>query len=326
MSTTRWLLRLVVAAALIASAVIGAAALESRADEPPLAVYVAPAGDDTADGRTPETAVASLTQAQVILDAERGDQAAEVRLACGWIVTQNLAWHHYHPDYPTSFVGSSECESTLEGADAGQIMHVRPASPASVDLHFSRIKFRNATNGLKLTEADDVTLDQVSFYLIGNKHTGFGMGYAALGVTTSDRVTVTDSSFTRIENNPGGVDDAALIHAVYAAHDSDNFVIRDSTFTIISGIPLKVRDSSDRMKAVRPTFTQTGTRAYMNDWYSVAGGEARSYSGELIDPVMNGGYYGDITTPVVCLDQRPTLECPANRLSVTQTSYVVGFR
>lgn len=262
-----------------------------------LYVHVAPDGDDEATGLSPAEPVRTLEQAQRVLDARRGDQPAEVKLAAGRYTTTGLVWSHVRPGWPTRLTGPVGLqEAVLDGAEGEVVLVVRPAAPTSMALTVSRIKIRGAANGVRLQGADDVTFDHVVFYRIGDVH-GSGPGYAALGVEASARTRVLRSRFTSIENDRGKT--LTLVHGVYAAHGSTGLQVRDSRFSGVSGDPVRTRDASHDALVVDSVFEQSGTKAALSDWFD-APSESPSTGGQVLRSTIGDGYLGEPIVPTLC--------------------------
>jgi hypothetical protein len=285
--------------------------------------------------------------------------------------TGNTAWHYYDPVYPTTLmpwsyrpgdgwarVAATGGRPTFDGQwTVGVGLSVRPnqrpLGARSTNLRFlylqwqhfqqggvslsGRIDRRTTSTGIVVHRGNlDYTVNGAYFYgvrfvEIGNFWiTSNPLGYGGLLPNNASNVVVRNSHFDRLKNRLANLD-AVHIHGIYTAHDSDNLLVERSSFTDVTGDPMRQRNHSYGEVVRYNTFTRSGAHAYMDDWYcrpdtpaSYCGPKEYKSFGGVFGPGnrLNGLYPQGMEgrRTVYCFDIPPPNRglCPRNRISIVR--------
>lgn len=271
----------------------GAVADPADAAEP-FTVYLDPDGSDSADGDSPDTAVATLDRAQDVLDDAEPDGDVEVRIAQGVYVAPTTTWTFYVTGHSVSFlpidyedgddVDDIDGRPVFRGdGSEGYWLSARPPGDdfdgdADLDFRYLQIE-RYSSGGLQFhggVEIDDgMTVPAgegvnnnvvygMEFRELGSKHVPAGTGYGGLNTWNSSGNEVRNNHFVQNENDAS---EAGLIHGIYLAHHSSENVIASNRFDTISGGPMRTRNDSNDNDIYHNTFTLAGVGAYYSEWF-----------------------------------------------------------
>ncbi|MBE1488317.1 right-handed parallel beta-helix repeat-containing protein [Plantactinospora soyae] len=242
-----------------------------------LTVYVNPAvatgagALERGTGRTLDTAVASIEEAQDVLRT-RNVRNATVLLSAGTYrpaSTIRVTWAPPGGRLTLGTVGAAavtiDCgtfEDTSTNTEYGMTV-------TADNVTVSNYVFQNCRNGgirAAGTSANrlaglDVTGN--TFRRLGGKfQSGPGNGYGAVHATYTTGLNVEDNLFQNLENT----ESPAAMHGVYVANYANDTVIYNNRFELISGDPVRSRNRSDNTTVESNKFWRTGAYAIFSDW------------------------------------------------------------
>lgn len=258
-------------------------------------VYVSPTGSDGNDGRTPESAVATLNGAQAVLSAAGPQSDVEVRIAKGTYVADSAParWRFYVPGHSISFMPAAYRAGHATPWSERPVFH-GPDTPAwwfqanlptgatggDTNLRFFDLIVEHYTAGgmtiagPTVTNADGITvlasaglnhnvISGMVFRDGGSLHVPAASGFAGLDLVDSSDNMIVGNRFVRLQNagNDGNM------HGVYLAHDSSHNVVSGNTFTDISNDPMRVRNDSDGNDVHGNVFLRAGRDGFFTDWF-----------------------------------------------------------
>ena len=288
--------------------------------ETPYVVYMTTTGDDSLDGLTPSTAVATLQRVHEILSSQTPDQDVEVRIEQGTYSGHTIIWTYYNPsrsikfmpiDYHGGGIDSIAGRPVFDGQGAPYMfrLHVTDGQPTNMEfiyLRFERyqqyaLHFLGNRNNFDTGWNGSNRVFGCYFYDIGNLASPGNPGYGAVDLVNSIENTITNNHFVKNENIPS---QAGLMHSVYLAHGSRWNDIHNNRFQTVSGDPIRVRDYSNFNDFRGNVFTDAGSSAFISDWWcdmsanpncTKEGGECPSWENEFRNNELHCGYSGDIS-------------------------------
>jgi hypothetical protein len=305
---------LALALAVAAGLSITAGVLPAQAATTTLRIYVSPTGDDAGTGASADRPVRSLQRAHELVRWTRAGRPVEVLLAGGTYRAAPMVWSQYASTPTVIRASGVGGRPVINGSGAdGFALAIRPAVPgATMNLTISGISFARWENGIQVSKASGVTLDDITWYKIGGRWaTSKRTGYAALHLSDGDGVTVRNSRFQYVEN--ATAQDANLIHAIYATLDSDGLTVTSSSFTFVSGDAIRVRNGSDGVTVAASTFRAAGFNAAVSDWYRASAGEIPSVGGRITASTVMTNYSGRSLRRTYCFDTKTA--CPVERIT-----------
>jgi hypothetical protein len=298
--------------------------LSTRAEQPLVAspfastpgaliVYLAPDGDDAADGRSRHAAVRTLTRAHEIVAAGAAGRDVEVRVAAGRYQALSVRWTYTQPDH-TIRILPDRCATSkpiFDGCTAWDVtdpatqcttelffvLDSRTGRPSNVyleNLHVQRYRQPITFRGDKVDETLGNGRNHVFgcfFYNIGDAYNpALDRGEACISIAGSDDNVIERSTFDRIRNADDA--DQRFLHVVYMNGHSDRNVVRDNRIRLGGGSPFRVRQLSHLNRLEHNDFAATSTEAIASDWHDVD--ECPSFGTVIRDNYVDGTY--DCTT------------------------------
>jgi len=267
----------------------------TAAQEAVFIVHLAPDGSDTADGRTPATAVRTLERVEALLDAADPGIDVEVRIEQGTYTARTTYWDHYVPGHSIRFIpidyqpgdgvddiagrpvfrgdGQTGCwfSARLAAGDPGgatnlEFRYLQIEHYSTCGLQFHGGITTNA-DGISVPASAGVNNNTVSgmvFREIGSKHVPASVGYGGLNTWNSSGNLIRNNHFLYNENTGA---DAVLIHGVYLAHHSSDNTVSNNRFNVVSGGPVRTRNDSNDNDVYDNTFIRAGVSAYYSEWF-----------------------------------------------------------
>ncbi|MCK5795550.1 MAG: right-handed parallel beta-helix repeat-containing protein [Deltaproteobacteria bacterium] len=283
----------------------------------PYTLYVKTMGKDTNSGKSPVAAVKTLARVQKILQADHPNRDVEVRIEQGTYTGQSVTWTYYNPfhkiafmpiDYHGGGVNSIAGLPVFDGRGAGAFLglHASDGKPTRLEFVYLEIRgyqkfgilfggnrddFANGWNGYNRIYGCRLTK-------IGSYDNPGAHGYGALDFVNSRHNTIRNNHFVNVRNASGG---EGLMHAVYLAHGSSDNQITANRFTGISGDPIRARDESNRNHVADNVFKDTGSGAFISDWWcdksqisacTKVSGECPSWENDFRNNEVHCGYGG----------------------------------
>jgi hypothetical protein len=280
------------------------------AGSPPLQLYVAHGGNDSADGRSPAAPLATLmgAHAKLLSYLPTIDRDVEIRIAydAGKAYHgQEVVWSHASPDYTISFMpsdyrpglrlddlkgrplfdGQSVCENKAPEVqkNTGEFCKFfvidgrsRPAS----QLRFYYLSIRHyTTTGIALHNAGEGRnmVYGCRFEKIGNLYfPKQRAGFTAIGISSSNHNVIRNNHFVDIRNKTV---DNRFMHAVYMNVGSSHNTVAYNNVLRVSGDPMKVRHYSNHNVIEHNTIRYAGVAAFL-DWPE--GGRKECFSWENV--------------------------------------------
>jgi len=273
-------------------------------------IYLAPDGDDTSDGSSPNASILTLNRAQQIVGAAAANQDVEIRIAPGIYYNQSVVWTFTMANHTITFMPLNDdgvrpvfeaCKDT-DPSDCQSWwfrLNVQDGNPTNI--HFEYIRVEHYLEGISFNgNRDDFAKSNSHnriygcyFYQMGNKHhPSSDNAYAVVRLKNSDYNLVRNNHFVECENTNG----AGLLHALYLAHNADHNEIRKNRFYVQSGDAVRLRDYSNDNDIEENTFIKVGNNAGYTDWYCTGVNctkptpECPSWDNEFRDNVLDGDY------------------------------------
>ncbi|MDR6673278.1 right-handed parallel beta-helix repeat-containing protein [Xanthomonas sp. 1678] len=264
-------------------------------------LYLAPDGDDTADGTSAATALQTLVTAQQRLQAKSPQTEVEIVVAPGTYVGQSVRWT-FRNGAPLRIVAAADAATMprFDGAGGGTWFTLRGGGNQRTQLQFVGLEVSDYWMAMDLgssnAAADGNSGNEIRgmrFTRIGGIH---GQGspaysYAAIRLQNSRDNLIVGNQFNAIENSK---ETSGYIHALYLARHSTGNVVKDNTFTDVNGDVVRTRDASDAAEVRGNRFVRAGKYAAFSDWFDLDQGECPSQGGRFIDNTVGAGYYGAI--------------------------------
>jgi Right handed beta helix region len=283
----------------------------------PFVVYVDPSGDDANVGATPAQSVLTLTRVQEILEAASPDTDVEVRIAQGTYAGQSVTWTYYHPlheiafmpiDYQGGGISSIAGRPVFDGEGSNVLLALDASDGQPTNLSFIYLQIQGYRQFGLLFRGNRNDFDQgwngsnrvfgCLLTDIGNLANPGDGGYGGLDLVNSRGNVIRNNHFVDVENASGA---QGLMHAVYLAHGSSENEIRSNRFVGVSGDPIRVRDGSNRNEVTDNVFEDTGSVAFISDWWcdmdanpacTKPSGECPSWESAFRDNELHCGYDG----------------------------------
>lgn len=256
-----------------------ALALSAAAMDVPYTVHLRADGQDSADGRTPATAVRTLGRAQALIARDVPDHGRDVvvSVAEGNYTGQTVVWNYVSPGHTVTIKAAGARKPIFRGdpavggtwlllqSTAGQPSHLHVVNIV-IDTYDCAFSIEGDRESLGSFNSDN-RITGCDLHRIGNKFTAKATGdTAAIRFVNSRRNVIEDCTFDRIENRPDT--GPGLLHAIYFAHYSSDNRITNCTFGENSGDTLRVRDESNDNLIEQNTFLDGGgEHAAVSEWY-----------------------------------------------------------
>jgi hypothetical protein len=196
-------------------------------------------------------------------------------------------------------------------------------------VNFTYIKFENRLLGLVQpqpgTTGDSFYGDYFTNVGTATPHCTRGTqpGYGAVLPDGSTDWSIINCHFVNLVNSSSSTypADPGAIHGIYAEHGESHGIVENNAFQNISGDPVRFRDDASYNTVSDNTFTDTGNRGYIGDWYDTSQGSTEQPSHDN-DGSGNtwGGYYDSTPpqTPDFCYDSAPSYVCnTTSRMDIT---------
>lgn len=320
-----------------------------------LTLYLAPDGDDTNDGLSPDSAILTLERAQEVLVAARPDRDVEVRVASGTYYNQRVRWHFTMPENTIKFTreeGARErpvfdgCpgEGALPQDCRGGTWFILEADRGErTNIHFNYLQVMRYGTAISFEGNRDAEhrsnggnrVNGSYFREIGNVfNTDLPPSTAAIRLVNSDNNEFFNNHFVNIENVDRG---ARLIHALYVAHGSSNNTIARNRFLNVSGDAIRLRDASNDNTITRNRIVRAG-RVGFSDWYcdhearsdcTKREPECPSWGNVFRDNVLGGTYQCQAMETFAFYQDDTTRGCPtppaqSQRLRMTGNTFAAA--
>lgn len=293
-------------------------------------LYMSADGDDAHDGRSPETPVRSLGRIQGILQQFDPRNDVHVHIAPGLYQNQRVVWTHVIPDGRIVFQAEAGAESmpVFDGRDpdTGRVPSGSMLSLSRSDGVYSRLEFRGLRIQNYLTafsfngNRDDLggfnarnVIEGCYFYRIGNiADPEAARSTAVIRLLNSKENRIVNNDFVDIVNTVSG----GLIHAIYAAHYSDENIIARNRFVNNSGDAVRIRDFSLNNDIYDNVFVRAGSAGY-SDWFCNADirddctkptPECHSWENHFFDNILVSSFGGGSINEVALYQQHPQVE------------------
>ncbi len=259
------------------------AGLAEPADEP-YRVYVAPDGDDGADGLAPERAIRSLSRAHEMLAEAAPDREVRIRIAPGRYYGQRVRWSYTDPDHPIVFLPHDpEAEKPVfDGGvpgDDGEIEYpggtwfvLSHSRGERTNLVFRSLQIENYQTAISFNGNRNNTgaynagnrIEGCTFRNIGNIYNpDVRPSTATVRLVNSIENEIRDNDFVDIINTTS----PNRMHAIYAAHYARRNVIENNRFIDNAGDPVRLRDFSNDNVIAGNLFRRAGIGAAYSEWY-----------------------------------------------------------
>lgn len=238
-----------------------------------LHLYIAPNGDDSADGLSQATALQSITGANALLAGSPVDEDVVIHFAAGeYQIAKGFYWNYAMPGRTISFEGAGEDQTVFSGAAGSDITFLTVNSCGSTSFSFQNFTIRNMRNGIIMRVSNDgsaLTQDGVTGYFGNLTFTELGgyytrnstPGVAAIQFLGSCNNNVENCNFLKIRDYAG-----LNIHGLYISTFSSNNVVRSCNFEDIQPDPVRLRRGSSNNRIENCSFVNSGTYAYCSEW------------------------------------------------------------
>lgn len=285
---------------------------DAAAPAGPFVVWMAPDGADSSDGRTPQTAIQTLTRAHQILKNAAPTTDVEVRIAPGRYHGQKVVWTFSVPGHTVTLTrhstedGRPVFDGCLSASDCpgGTWFILQRKDGQRTGIVFNYLHVENyqtaiSFNGGRDAESQSNGANRIYgcyFNRIGNVfNPALAPSTAAVRLVNSDDNEIANNHFVNIINttSPG------LLHAIYAAHMSDRNKIQRNRFENNAGDPVRLRDFSNDNVISNNRFKRTGIEAAYTEWYcdhatrtdcTKPTPECPSWGNQFRDNELNGNY------------------------------------
>jgi hypothetical protein len=233
-------------------------------------IFVAPTGDDGANGSSASKPVKSLGRALRLYDADCASRATRIRLAAGTYGDEKITIKRL--PCPLSIDGGGGGErATFDGKGEGTWLQVATPGAHQVDLTIRGLTISNYATAISLNgNRDDAQAWFGGVKIIGNKFVRIGAfddkqkpSTAAIRLVNSRMNLIEGNEFMTIRN----VKQCGGLHAIYIAHMSSENRIVGNTFVDGCGDTIKVRDASSRNVVEKNSFSRQEGHSLMLDSY-----------------------------------------------------------
>lgn len=282
----RWLAILLLSVQLVVLAGHGATAMASA---PMVAesLYLAPDGDDSRSGRTPEEALRTLARVQAMLKAgtvEVAETGLTIRLLPGVYRTMGVVWDYAAPGRRITLEPAGAPHSAViegRGDALGQFFLLRltgqAVGPVNTGITIRGLVITDFCEGISLGDWKSTVpvagnvIENNKFRRIGSRYETSrvqpdgqvlpdGKCFAALRVSNAHGSVIRDNVFTDIENVPVRQTGTrrygpTLLHAIYI-NGSTGSRVEGNQFSRFTGSPVRVRDGSDDTIVVGNSFEE----------------------------------------------------------------------
>jgi hypothetical protein len=276
--------RLIQAAA-VASILFATTTVMANSPASTFDIFLAPGGNDAAEGRSRGQPVKTLDRVHAILEKEKPAADVRVLIAPGTYRGQEVRWTYVNHDFQIRFEpldrrgGRPVFDGcSKEGGRAGQcggatwfILAHQSGKPTNLVFDSLRIQnyqtaisFNGNRNAIHTSNGRNI-IRNCYFYRIGDisDPENIRPSTAAVRLVNSKENIIENNDFIDIINvNRGG-----LLHAIYLAHHADSNRIDNNRFINHSGDAVRVRDFSNGNVITRNRFEKAGTGGAYSEWY-----------------------------------------------------------
>lgn len=272
-----------------------------------LTLYVNPAKGNDAAACGKADPCKTLRGAHNLLVSARPNENVTISVAKGTFnYPAGFVWKYTRLPYTIRITGAGITSTVLDGKGApGTWLTIATPLSKAANITVANMTIRNygtaiTAQGVRTSEKSGwisgVVIDRMSFSRIGGKYTTTKADtYAAVRFVNARKSIIKNSKFTNIENAKRG----ELMHAVYLAHYSSDNRVTSNSISVVSGDPLRTRDSSSRNTFSSNRLVKTGVAAHYSDWYCTGGPECTKGSREcpsannvFKDNALGVGYTG----------------------------------
>lgn len=257
----------------------GAVAPERDLDQEVFELFLAPDGSDSSDGRTLETPILTIGRAQQILAQVAPLSDMRIWVLPGRYYGQKVSWTYTSPERRIIFEAfdSEAPKPVFDGRSeegeflGGTWLRLRFAGGRHTNLEFRNLRFENYQTAISLDgDRNDIfgfnggnVISGCYFFRIGNVfNPALKYSTAVIRLVNSKDNLIENNDFVEAINVKSG----ALLHAIYAAHLSDENHIVQNRFIDNSGDPVRIRDFSNGNLIEDNVFIRAGADGY-SEWY-----------------------------------------------------------
>ncbi len=240
-----------------------------------LKIYVKTGGNDQHNGRSVNTAVASISRAYAIVKATLKQQHtnAEILLAPGTYVNQRVVMDWYMPHHTITIkpINNTQPKPLITSTPTWKMAAFKIVTRAQgerTNFIFKNLKFKHMYGAITFSGNREMHQASSSYNIIDScEFDNTGMtAFSTIGIVNSQYNQLINNQFINQFRHIGGTTDG-LLHAIYIAHNSKNNLIKNNYFENCDGDPIRVRDTSHNNVITKNTFTRCGTKASVSEWF-----------------------------------------------------------
>lgn len=318
---------------LMAALAIGTSTLMAQSVSS-LQYYVAPGGDDKADGLSRKSAVGSLVRVQELLKALPSDKVpklVQINLLPGTYRSASVIWDYYVPggdiviesvDRPGPGTHPAVFDAAGTNATSFFVLRVLEKSdrPIRTGITIRGLQIANYCEGISLGDWKSVatvtgnTLEGNVFTEIGSrfqtpsmqrdgKKKPAGDCVAAVRIQNSQDNLIRANTFRNIQNLPARETGLAkygpyLLHAIYLSSGASNNRIEKNSFDGFSGSPIRIRAQSDNNKVIDNRFSNPVYLDSRPSGYSI-NAVSQWYCNDKVEACKEKAKKGDVECPSI---------------------------
>jgi hypothetical protein len=310
-------------------------------------LFLAPDGQDRANGRNREQAVQTLERIQQILVTEKPATDVRILIAPGTYRAQQVRWSYSRPDFQIRFepldreADRPVFDGCREGGREGECgggtwFTFNHSSGKPTNLVFDSLRIQNYQtaislvgnrNNIQASNGKNI-IRNCYFYRIGNlTNPRINPSTAAVRLVNSKENLIENNDFIDIIN----IGRESALHAIYLAHHADSNRIDNNRFINQTGDAVRVRDFSNGNIITRNKFVRAGIGGAFSEWYcdsdtrsdcTKATPECPSWENEFRDNLIGTNFQGEPLPEFVFYQKETTSGCrkPSSRAQRLITS------
>jgi hypothetical protein len=241
-----------------------------------LDLFLSPAGNDSANGASAESAIATLARAHDLVAAAlaKPPQDVTIRVAPGTYTGQTVVWRATSPDVSIVITGPDNpaTPAIFDGNKQGTTFFAlapRTGAPTNLTLsnltitdYRTAVTFAGSSSGNERWSSNNRLLNNRFLANGGTAVVPMGRSTAIVRLVNSRQNMIAGNVFDGMKGK-----DCKLLHAIYLAHGSSRNVITDNEFLNGCGDPIRVRDRSNQNLIYDNRFDRVGNKAAYTEWY-----------------------------------------------------------